>query len=68
LLLAAADPTGDPVLVRRAAARLGISPAAAGPATEAGLAELVTVEGGPHNIGWTHADEVNTALLEFLAR
>jgi non-heme chloroperoxidase len=29
---------------------------------------LVTVEGGPHNIGWTHPDEVNTALLEFLAR
>jgi non-heme chloroperoxidase len=27
---------------------------------------LVTVEGGPHNIGWTHPDEVNTALLEFL--
>ncbi len=29
-------------------------------------ARLVTIEGGPHNIGWTHADEVNTALLEFL--
>jgi non-heme chloroperoxidase len=28
---------------------------------------LVPVEGGPHNIGWTHPDEVNTALLEFLA-
>ncbi len=28
---------------------------------------LVTVEGGPHNIGWTHPDEVNKALLEFLA-
>jgi DNA-binding CsgD family transcriptional regulator len=40
LLLAAADPTGDPVLVRRAAARLGISTAAAGPAAEAGLAEF----------------------------
>jgi hypothetical protein len=25
------------------------------------------VEGGPHNIGWTHPDEVNRALLEFLA-
>ncbi len=24
---------------------------------------LVTVEGGPHNIGWTHPDEVNAALL-----
>ena len=29
--------------------------------------KLVTVEGGPHNIGWTHPDEVNTALMEFLA-
>jgi len=29
--------------------------------------KLVTVEGGPHNIGWTFPDEVNAALLEFLA-
>jgi len=28
---------------------------------------LVSVEGGPHNICWTHPDEVNTAILEFLA-
>ncbi|HET6989440.1 MAG TPA: alpha/beta hydrolase [Kribbella sp.] len=28
---------------------------------------LVTVEGGPHSITWTHPDEVNAALLEFLA-
>ena len=28
---------------------------------------LVPVEGGPHNIGWTFPDEVNKALLEFLA-
>lgn len=28
--------------------------------------KLVPVEGGPHNIGWTHPDEVNTALLDFL--
>jgi non-heme chloroperoxidase len=27
---------------------------------------LVVVEGGPHAIPWTHADQVNTALLEFL--
>jgi non-heme chloroperoxidase len=27
---------------------------------------LVPVEGGPHNIGWTYPDEVNTALLSFL--
>jgi non-heme chloroperoxidase len=29
--------------------------------------KLVTVEGGPHNIAWTHPEEVNAALLEFLA-
>jgi non-heme chloroperoxidase len=28
--------------------------------------KLVSVEGGPHNIGWTHPEEVNAALLEFL--
>ena len=28
---------------------------------------LVRVEGGPHNIGWTHPEEVNRALFEFLA-
>ena len=28
--------------------------------------ELVAVEGGPHNIAWTHPDEVNAALLEFI--
>ena len=27
---------------------------------------LIPVEGGPHNIGWTHPDEVNNALLNFL--
>jgi non-heme chloroperoxidase len=28
--------------------------------------ELIPVEGGPHNIGWTHPEEVNPALLRFL--
>jgi non-heme chloroperoxidase len=28
--------------------------------------KLVKVEGGPHNIGWTFPDEVNSALLDFL--
>jgi pimeloyl-ACP methyl ester carboxylesterase len=27
---------------------------------------LVVIEGGPHAIPWTHADQVNTALLDFL--
>jgi non-heme chloroperoxidase len=29
--------------------------------------QLVPVEDGPHNIGWTHPDVVNPALLSFLA-
>jgi non-heme chloroperoxidase len=43
-------------------------------ATAARLPELVkdlsvvTVHDGPHNIDWTHPDEVNTALLDFLAK
>ena len=27
---------------------------------------LVTIEGGPHAIAWTHTDQVNQALLDFL--
>ena len=28
--------------------------------------QLVVIEGGPHAIAWTHADQVNDALLRFL--
>ena len=28
---------------------------------------LVTIEGGPHAIAWTHTEQVNRALLDFLA-
>jgi non-heme chloroperoxidase len=28
--------------------------------------KLVVVEGGPHNIAWTHPEEVNNALLDFV--
>jgi non-heme chloroperoxidase len=28
--------------------------------------QLVVIEGGPHAIPWTHADQVNKALLDFL--
>ena len=31
-------------------------------------ADLVVIEGGPHGIPWTHADQVNTAMLKFLGR
>ena len=27
---------------------------------------VVTVEGGPHNVAWTHPEVVNPALLEFV--
>jgi DNA-binding CsgD family transcriptional regulator len=40
LQLAAADPSGDPVLVRRAAGRLGIPVHAAAPAVEAGFVQF----------------------------
>ena len=40
LLVAAAEPTGDPVLVWRAAAGLGIGPDAAAPAAAAGLVDF----------------------------
>jgi non-heme chloroperoxidase len=31
-------------------------------------AELVVIKDGPHNVAWTHADELNTALLHFLGK
>ena len=31
-------------------------------------AELVVIKGGPHNVAWTHPDEVNSALRQFLAK
>jgi hypothetical protein len=29
--------------------------------------KFVTVEGGPHNVGWTFPEVVNPALLDFVA-
>jgi pimeloyl-ACP methyl ester carboxylesterase len=31
-------------------------------------ARLVVVKEGPHAINWTHADEVNTELVNFLGK
>src|SRR4029077_13822325 len=31
-------------------------------------AELVVIKDGPHNVAWTHAEEVNNALVSFLAK
>ena len=28
--------------------------------------KFVVVEGGPHNIAWTHPEQVNAALKDFL--
>jgi DNA-binding CsgD family transcriptional regulator len=42
LLIAAADPTGDPSLLGRAAARAGIAPESGAPAEAAGLIEIGT--------------------------
>ena len=28
--------------------------------------ELVTIEGGPHAIAWTHTLQVNSALIQFI--
>ena len=30
--------------------------------------QLVVIEGGPHAIAWTHADQVNRALYQFLSK
>ena len=29
---------------------------------------FIEIDGGPHHIGWTHPEEVNEALLDFLAQ
>jgi pimeloyl-ACP methyl ester carboxylesterase len=31
-------------------------------------AELAVIKDGPHNVAWTHAEEVNGALLKFLSK
>ena len=36
------------------------------PPTRIDDCELVEIEGAPHGLLWTHADEVNEALLSFL--
>jgi hypothetical protein len=29
--------------------------------------QTVVIDGGPHAIPWTHADELNSALVKFMA-
>jgi DNA-binding CsgD family transcriptional regulator len=50
LLLAAADPSGDPLLVWRAAAKLGIPARAATPAVQTGLVEFGARVGFRHSL------------------
>jgi DNA-binding CsgD family transcriptional regulator len=73
LLVAAAEPLGDPLLVWRAAERLGIEAAAAIPAAEAGLLEFGTrvlfrhplVRSAVHRSApLEHRQEVHRALAE----
>jgi len=30
--------------------------------------DFTTIEGGPHNVGWTFPDELNRAMMDFLAK
>ena len=73
LPVAAADPVGDPVLVWRAAERLGISAQAVIPAAEAGLLEVGTRVRFPHplvrsvayrSVSLQERQEVHRALAE----
>ena len=73
LLVAAADPTGDVLLVWRAAGRLGIPVQALAPAVDAGLAEFGTRVRFRHPLlrsvayrsaSWPERQEVHAALVE----
>ncbi len=59
-----------PTLVVQGDADRILPPASTGDLLPALIAngEHVSIAGGPHNIGWTHAEEVNQALMAFLAK
>jgi pimeloyl-ACP methyl ester carboxylesterase len=58
-----------PTLVIHGDADRILPPAATGTRTHEAVkgSRIVMVEGGPHGLNWTHADQVNRALLSFLA-
>lgn len=58
-----------PTLVIHGDADRILPPAATGKRTHEAVkgSRIVMVEGGPHGLNWTHADQVNRALLSFLA-
>lgn len=57
-----------PVLVVHGSADRILPIEACGPPTHEGIAgsRYVVIDGAPHGLCWTHADEVNEALLSFL--
>jgi pimeloyl-ACP methyl ester carboxylesterase len=57
-----------PVLVMHGSADRILPIEACGPRTHEGISgsEYVVIDGAPHGLCWTHADEVNEALLSFL--
>jgi non-heme chloroperoxidase len=57
-----------PVLVMHGTADRILPIEACGPRTHEGISgsEYVVIDGAPHGLCWTHADEVNEALLSFL--
>ena len=59
-----------PTLIVQGDADRILPPASTGDLLPALIAnsEHVSIAGGPHNIGWTHAEEFNQALMAFLAK
>jgi non-heme chloroperoxidase len=59
-----------PVLIVQGSEDRILPPAASGRRLPALVpnAEYHEIEGGPHNIGWTHADELNPIFAAFLAK
>lgn len=57
-----------PVLVMHGTADRILPIEACGPRTHEGISgsEYVVIDGAPHGLCWTHADEVNEAMLTFL--
>jgi non-heme chloroperoxidase len=57
-----------PVLVMHGSADRILPIEACGPRTHEGISgsEYVVIDGAPHGLCWTHADEVNEAVLSFL--
>jgi non-heme chloroperoxidase len=64
------DGIGDAALKAHFNVAVGMSPHATLACDENLIADLefVEIKNGPHNVGWTFPEEVNPALLSFLAK